>query len=48
MPRPYHPKRNIAAQDAFSKCGFRNAVRKVRRAAAKRGRGLRVMIADEA
>ena len=48
MPRPFHPKRNIAAQNSFKKNGFPNAVRKARRASARRGRRLRLMFADEA
>jgi transposase len=28
MPRPFHPKRNLAAQDAFKKIGFPTPVRK--------------------
>jgi len=31
MPRPFHPKRDIAAQNSFKKNGFPNAVRKARR-----------------
>ena len=48
MPRPFHPKRNLAAQDAFKKNGFPDAVRKARRAARRRRRNLRIMFADEA
>jgi len=48
MPRPYHPKRDIAAQNAFKKKGFPDAVRKARLVAARRGRRLRIMFADEA
>jgi transposase len=48
MPRPFHPKRDLAAQNAFKKNGFPDAVRKARRAAAGRGRRLRIMFADEA
>lgn len=47
MPRPFHPKRDLAAQNAFEK-RFPNAVRRARRTAARRGRRLRVMFADEA
>ena len=47
MPRPFHPKRDLAAQNAF-KNGFPDAVRKARRTAARRRRHLRVMFADEA
>ena len=47
MPPPFHPKRNLAAQNAFKKT-VRVCVRKAKRAAAKRGRRLRVMFADEA
>jgi hypothetical protein len=42
-----HPKRENAAQNAFKK-DFPNAVRKARRAAARRGRRLRIMFADKA
>jgi transposase len=42
MPRPFHPKRDVAAQDAFKKNGFPDAVRKARRAAARRNRQLRI------
>ena len=45
---PVPSKRNLAAQDAFKKQVFGDAVRKAKRAAAKRGRRLRVMFADEA
>ncbi len=48
MPRPFHPRRDIAAQNAFQKNGFPNAVRKAKRAAARRGRRLRILFADEA
>jgi transposase len=47
MPRPFHPDRNMEAQEAYKK-GFRDDVRKARRVAAARGRPLRVMFADEA
>ena len=48
MPRPFHPKRDLAAQNAFKKNGIPDAVKKARRAAARRGRRLRIMFADEA
>src|SRR5580698_6498885 len=48
MPRPFHPKRDIAAQNAFKKNGFPNAVKQARQVAARRGCGLRIMFADEA
>jgi hypothetical protein len=48
MPRPFHPKRDLAAQNAFKKNRFPDAVRKARRAAARRERRLRIMFADEA
>src|ERR1700752_1179848 len=48
MPRPHHPKRDLAAQNNFKKNGFPDAVRKARRTAAMRGRRLRIMFADEA
>jgi hypothetical protein len=44
MPRPFHPKRDIAAQEAFKKNGFPNAVKQVRRVAARRGCGLRALL----
>jgi transposase len=47
-PRPYHPDRDIEAQKAYKKQGFAKAVRKAKRTAAKQGRPLRVMFADEA
>jgi hypothetical protein len=47
MPRPFHPDRDVEAQNAFKK-GFSDVVRKARRAAAARGRRLRIMFADEA
>jgi len=46
MPRPFHPSRDIAAQNAFKKW-LSNAVRKAKRAAARRGRPLRILFADE-
>lgn len=48
MPRPYHPKRDPKAQEAFKNEGFAAAVRKARRLAAAQGRRLRIMFADEA
>jgi winged helix-turn-helix protein len=48
MPRPFHPKRDLAAQRDFKKNRFPRAVRKARRAAARRGRRLRIMFTDEA
>ena len=48
MPRPFHPKRDLAAQNAFSKNGFPDAVRKARRTCRPAQRDLRVMFADEA
>lgn len=48
MPRPYHPKSNPKAQEAFKNGGFADAVRKARRRAAAQGRRLRIMFADEA
>src|SRR5258706_6088488 len=48
MPSPFHPLRNSAAQNAFKKTAFQVAVRKARRAAAQRGRRLRIMFTDEA
>src|ERR1700686_2321739 len=48
MPRPFHPKRNLGAEIDFKKKGFAEAVRKARRIAARRGRRLRIMFADEA
>jgi len=48
MPRPFHPKRDLAAQHDFKKNRFPRAVRRARRAAARRGRRLRIMFADEA
>jgi hypothetical protein len=48
MPRPVHPKRDIAARNAFKKNDFPHAVKKATRAAARRGRRLRIMCADEA
>jgi transposase len=48
MPRPFHPQRDVAAQNAFKKKGFPDAVSKARRVAARRGCRLRVMFADEA
>jgi Winged helix-turn helix len=48
MPRPFHPRRDIAAQNAFKKNGFPNAARHARRVAARRGCSLRIMFADEA
>jgi hypothetical protein len=47
-PRPFHPKRDIAARNAFKKNGFPHALRKAKRAAARRSRRLRIMFADEA
>jgi Winged helix-turn helix len=41
MPRPVHPKRDIAARNAFKKNDFPHAVRKATRAAARRSRRLR-------
>ncbi len=40
--------RVIAAQSAFKKNGFLNAMRKAKRAATRRGRRLRILFADEA
>jgi len=48
MPRPFHPQRDVAAQNAFKKKRFSRAVRRARAAAARRGRRLRIMFADEA
>jgi len=48
MPRPYHPQRDLDAQKAYKEQGFAQAVRKARRVAARSGRPLRVMFADEA
>jgi len=36
VPRPFHPKRDLAAQNAFEKNGFPDAVRRARRAAVDR------------
>jgi hypothetical protein len=47
MPRLFHPKRDVEAQNA-SKDGFPRAVKRARQAAARRGRRLRIMFADEA
>ena len=44
MPRPFHPKRDIAAQDALKKTAFKCCEEE--RAAARRGRHLRIMFAD--
>src|SRR6202049_50148 len=43
MPRPFHPQRDVEAQNAFKKKGFSRAVRRARAAAARRGRRLRIM-----
>ena len=48
MPRLFHPKRDLAMQNAFKKNRFPDAVKKARRVAARRGRRLRIMFADEA
>lgn len=48
MPRPFHPKRNLKAQRAYKEQGFRDDVKKARRAAKAQGRPLRIMFADEA
>ena len=48
MPRPFHPKRDLAAQNAFKKTAFPCCEDSARRAAARRGRRLRIMFADEA
>ena len=48
MPQPFHPQRDLKAQNAFKKNGFPDAVRQARRTAARRGRRLRIMFADEA
>ena len=48
MPRPFHPRRDIAAQNAFKKMAFQMLSRKAKRAAARRGRRLRILFADEA
>src|SRR5215470_11271343 len=43
MPRPFHPKSDPKAQEAFKKSGFAAAVRKARRTATAQGRRLRIM-----
>jgi hypothetical protein len=48
MPRPFHPKRDIAAQNVFKKTGFPNAARRVRRLATRCSCSLHVMFAEEA
>jgi transposase len=48
MPRPFHPKRDPKAQEAFKNRRFAAAVRKARRVAAAQRRQLRIMFADEA
>jgi hypothetical protein len=48
MPRPFHPKRDVAVQDVFKKMAFVALVRRARRAAARHGRRLRIMFVDEA
>ena len=47
MPRPFHPRRDIAAQGAFKKW-LSTCCEKAKRAAARRGRRLRILFADEA
>ena len=47
MPRPFHPLRDLAARNDLE-TGFPRAVRRARLAAARRGRRLRIMFADEA
>src|SRR3981189_2301911 len=48
MPGPFRRKRELAAQNDFKKNRFPQAARRARRAAARRGRRLRIMFADEA
>ena len=48
MPRPFSPGGTWRRKVSLEKNGFAEAVRKAKRVAAKRGRRLRVMFADEA